>query len=162
MTPKTIAEIIHRSIDSIECYKTTETDEHLVALTFLMATGAEDSFHTNPLRHGMMGLTRDEFHVLVYDHIRIHEKMVNDISNICLVDVKNDSFDDLFEALMYNVAFQAVITWCYYRVRLGDMPRDIESAVNAYFTAWERNSIIDAEDVEDATTTLINWLNKAT
>lgn len=164
MSPNTTATIIHNTISRMKSYHSiSKVDEYLVALTFLMETDCYNAINKDNalIQHGFMKMSKTELGDLIFNHLRIYPSVTEDIFNVSMVDIMTDSLDAMFDALCYNVAFQSIITWCFYRVHLGDMPKNIEEVVHQYFYMWKKDAVVNVEDVEDATDMLIGWIDEA-
>lgn len=163
MKPSCLSKIIHHSIGGITNYhRISAVDEYLVALTFLMEGDGWNTIHHDVVaEHGMMKMSKKQLEHLLMNHVRVYEKMVGDIFDVSYVDVANDSMDDMFQALSYNLSFQAIITWCYYRVHMNELPSSIEEVVYAYFHHWRKDRSVGEDEINEAMQVLIDWLEEA-
>ena len=136
ITQKSLEALIDSTLSSITCFhEVTSSDKHLVMFTMFMGGGGFIN-EGNPTTHGMFSWSFERFETFLNEQLKINKRLCKDINNICLVDVENDSIQDLWEALAYNMAFQIMIVWGYYHINMSDMPRGIEEVREAYFNVW--------------------------
>lgn len=137
---ESLERLIDKTLSNITCFhETTASDRHLVMFTMFMGDGGLIN-SGNPVTHGMFSWTYDQFADFINEDVKINQRLCDDINDICLVNVQEDTMEDLFEALAYNMAFQVMIVWGYYHVKMNEMPRDIDEVKKAYFNVWPNTS----------------------
>lgn len=154
--------IIKNTLNAMESYKhITDSDVNLVELTFLEQTNMENLIDLNGAEtRGLMGFTYDQMESFICEVVRVRPAYAEDIMNIALIDVHNDTIDDMWEACSYNIAFQILLTYQLYRDKLSDMPIGADAVVNAYFKHWP-HAKGSVRHQKNAAKRMAEWSSKA-
>ncbi len=154
--------IIKNTLESMTSYAyISDSDVNLIELTFLEQS---DMCHlvisSGATQHGLMGWTYTQLEKFICEVVRINPKFAEDINNIALIDVHNDSIDDIWEACSYNIALQILLTYQFYRHALSDMPVGIDAVTAVYFKHWPNAQ--QNRKSNEAAKRLAKWTNEAT
>ncbi|MBG24061.1 MAG: hypothetical protein CMF22_11465 [Idiomarinaceae bacterium] len=148
---KQTRKLVESTLESINrTHPIRKAEVSLIEITFLMQTdlvGYIDVDTQGIEYHGLSRMNRAMFDSVLFNVVRPNKWWIENINDICLIDIKNTHPDDLFIAMSYNVAFQIMMTYIYYCDRLMDEPCNLEEAVSAYVTHWPHHSSVDYDTV---------------
>ncbi len=136
---KQMRRIVKGTLDAMDTYRpTNEATIDLILMTFFHETGCEFLVEeeTFPIRHGFMQMSKADVDEVIRDCIRPSEKNYQNVTDVSLVDVRNDTIEDLFEAAAYNIAFMTTLTYHWYLLKAGSLPETIEEAGEKYITHY--------------------------
>lgn len=148
---KQTRKLIQSTLESIErSTPIRKAEVSLIETTFLMQTdlvGYIDVDDHGLEYHGLCRMNRAMFDGILFNVVRPNKWWIDNVNNICLIDITNTHPDDLYIAMSYNVAFQIMMTHIYYTDRLMDEPCNLEEAVSAYITHWPHHSDVSYDEV---------------
>lgn len=111
----------------------------LIKMTFLFESDLYDFFtdpENNSQYHGFSQISQSDLRHFLYDYVELRD-IRNKMEKFCVISFKQNSLEEIWHKLRYDISLQIMITYGIYDSRFPEIPEDnLESLFECYRKYW--------------------------